>query len=1021
MERLLQPTERDTLSSMLKTANASKHIEFECKLFGARQAGASSLDKPLLDKLVSKLKSAGLRMTTQTYLNISTTDRFRIAVEGAERVQGLLQSGILTGVPHTVTEKRPWAQHVLKERGPEAAEGLVDSLTLAQLDAKFTLRAELPYERAYDGVPDGSSLRMLQRYSFSSDSNPMRIDVTLVRQLDRVAAGKPLNAVLAQPIRYELEAEYLQSSTGLPEDALETNLKHMLDTLETVFQTVQGSSYVLGDREVAQYQRKFQSMQVTLVDPVTLMLENVPTIASGYTVTEKADGDRALLYVADDGRVLRLDKNMNVVWTGLEAANAAVESGTVLDGEFMPKLNAYKIFDCLQWRGKDVTKLPLMVEDMESTEPHKYRLGLCHTFADKVLMKSDLRFPVPSIGVKGFVMADGADMWSACAKILDTDFGYEIDGLVFTPAEEGLGQKGMISKRSWGRQFKWKPSNMNSIDFMVRVPQPMTREVHGGVLSGLVHLMVGKGSDDFVYPCLQLTGEFVPPTDKQDKGRANPGARTYVPSPFLPSDPFMPDAYECWIELGPDGCMYTQDPKERITNGMVVEFSYDLSGAAWKPMRIRHDKTAARSFGNDVKVAESIWKNIHNPVTEHMIRTGAGVDAIEPDSYYNSIDRKDRVLKAMHEFHTRIVKRDLYDRYAKKAETLLELACGRAGDINNWLAAGVKKVVGIDNNAPNLENSQGGACLRILQARKEGRNPPTALFVHADAGKNLLEPEEAGLSDRGREYLRILNGRAVPPTDYLDKFRAGFAKGFEVISIQFALHYFLESEATFDVFLNNLKALSKPNTVFMGTIMDGAAVYAELLAQPELTLLGPDGQPVVMLKRNYDPALQPWSAQGDATNLGMAIDVWLESFAKPATEYLVPFGYLTSKLKSTGFDLIESHLFRDVFPDKQDKMSSVERQYSHLHRTFVFRWVPEEEPTKKPRRKKIEKPKEAEVESKELPAKAIAEVTAAAAVDPSGAELDAAPKPKRKTIRKKAEVAVVVKESKDGPTPESTS
>jgi hypothetical protein len=53
-------------------------------------------------------------------------------------------------------------------------------------------------------------------------------------------------------------------------------------------------------------------------------------------------------------------------------------------------------------------------------------------------------------------------------------FEYNTDGLIFTPAEYGVGggpseTSGPLYKHTWNRSFKWKPAEFNTIDFLVRL------------------------------------------------------------------------------------------------------------------------------------------------------------------------------------------------------------------------------------------------------------------------------------------------------------------------------------------------------------------------------------------------------------------------------------------------------------------------------------------------------------------------------------------------------------------------
>ena len=73
----------------------------------------------------------------------------------------------------------------------------------------------------------------------------------------------------------------------------------------------------------------------------TLQLENIieqdednkqPNIRNDYTVTDKADGERKLLYIASDGKIYMIDTNMNVIFTGSKT-NEKTIFDSLIDGE----------------------------------------------------------------------------------------------------------------------------------------------------------------------------------------------------------------------------------------------------------------------------------------------------------------------------------------------------------------------------------------------------------------------------------------------------------------------------------------------------------------------------------------------------------------------------------------------------------------------------------------------------------------------------------------------------------------
>ena len=114
--------------------------------------------------------------------------------------------------------------------------------------------------------------------------------------------------------------------------------------------------------------------------------------------------------------------------------------------------------------------------------------------------------------------------------------------------------------------------------------------------------------------------------------------------------------------------MYTEDMKSVIEDETIVEFKYNQNDKKfweWKPIRVRSKKTAEyragrRNYGNAYHVAQSIWKSIHNPVTEYMITTGKDIpdQLVDDDVYYNRSGST--ITKALRDFHNFIRKTESY-------------------------------------------------------------------------------------------------------------------------------------------------------------------------------------------------------------------------------------------------------------------------------------------------------------------------------------------------------------------------
>ena len=83
-----------------------------------------------------------------------------------------------------------------------------------------------------------------------------------------------------------------------------------------------------------------------------------PNIRADYLVTDKADGERTLLYISDKGKCYLIDRQKNISYMGLVMNDF---KNSVYDGEFINKTldgkliqNPY-VFDSYIVNGKDIT------------------------------------------------------------------------------------------------------------------------------------------------------------------------------------------------------------------------------------------------------------------------------------------------------------------------------------------------------------------------------------------------------------------------------------------------------------------------------------------------------------------------------------------------------------------------------------------------------------------------------------------------------------------------------------------
>ena len=966
------------------------------------ETAVKSLDITGWQDIIQGLRALGMREAPQIVkLNITLQNDIRFTLEGAGVIQAYCEDNRLNDKPFVA---------MVKESVPGAVPVDIDYYGIrAKLKRETPLGAD--DSRVKDALTRWPSLikyyRMIQRFEFVAPGGlGIRFDISVVRSGGSKTSRTFQEArVTAAPSTYEAEVELTATRDSMMADAAAAlvirGTSWLLQGLQRSFVLVssRGSRSVVdslqqifsGPRGNRGRPFKYPGPQ-----PATLERQNIDTVAEpgvanlrtvSYNVTDKADGLRCILFVAENGRIFLVDSIGRVYGTDKEEKSQA---GLVLDGEWIRRdrkgsvVSHYYAFDIMATNGKtDITGAPFMTPGLMKTDGTRHG-AMAAAVTALSAARSIIRVPAQhalQIGMKSFRTADNIFRDAAAVCLDDAKSApYNTDGLIFTPNAAAL----PLGSGTWAAQLKWKPASHNTIDFLVIVetergadgapltngPDQITtkaREDTGSTVRlKTLRLFVGSRKDAaFADPRMTvLSGEPLPSSLEDGDYRA---------VEFRPSEPRDPMAAICYVAIGEGG----DDPAgaapaaarldteteircesgDVIQSNMIVEMSYHperAPGWRWVPMRIRHDKTERlRTRGvsgtmNADWVANSIWSSLHNPVTEDMVKTGEIVEvcaASGPSTgkYYNrKAPRRDLMrTQCMRNFHNDYVKRDiLLRRTIKAGDRLCDLAMGKAGDLHKWVSAGVGYVFGCDYSAANINDPQDGAYARLLSKMIEmgGRDKVAPMvFVQSDASVPL-KSDAAGITMEDKELIRReITGDA----------------SFDVVSCMFALHYMFRDEATLHGFMTNLADLVKVGGYFVGCGFDGDAVTSLLAAQDSVT--GSDGGTDVwtITKRYGTAALSP-----SAAGLGMAIDVDFISIGETHTEYLVSWDYLKEKAAEVGLELLtaedlaglglnaSTQMFKDALESagKRYDMSDALKRYSFLNRWYIFRRVADRRP-----------------------------------------------------------------------------
>lgn len=841
---------------------------------------------------------------------------------------------------------------------------------------KFGFRISLQDERNVDTIDMNNwnekkkTFRQMNRITATHEKySNIYVDLSVVKQSKESYTFKSSDIVNSKE-RYEIEIEYKNYEE---KSNLETEIKNVKTIITEILRGIQGTLYPVSLDELAiikdEYKHLLNIENDTLVprnfigpSSISLEMEHLHssenkksvTILHDYCVTDKADGERKMLYISSNNKIYFITSSMKFQYTGLQC-NSGFEH-TLIDGECILKdkydnpCYIYAAFDIYFINNKDCRSYNLFTKENENNA--RYNL-LKHVF-DTIQVKTNCNHEL-TLKVKSFEKSE--NVYKNCDIILNNIengiFEYETDGLIFTPKFTGVGGDEIHNKRiTWNESFKWKPPEYNTIDFLAVIMKDENNQdkiVNGSYKTLILH--VGHDDNNPLHGYLQPFQDML-----DDNIKSSNDKNTYSPKPFKPNSDNN-DAMYCRVKLI-DDIMYAENG-DIIQDHTIIECKY--KDKSWIPIRVRHDKTSEyrngiKNFGNAYNVALSVWNSIHNPITEGMIRGKQEIIYSEEndDVYYNNASRN-TYTNSMRDFHNLYVKSKLISCVSRPDDTLIDLAVGKAGDLSKWIRSKLSFVFGIDVSNDNICHARDGACARYLNARKKYKNMLRAIFIQGNSSNNIKQGL-APTTEKGKEIVRSIFG--FSPKDsfketLLKEYYGVGRNGFNIVSCQFAIHYFFESKPVLDEFLKNVYECCSYNGYFIGTTYDGQTLFEQLKDKNTLSS-SHESNTIWEIKKAYTND----TFNNDESCLGYPIHVYQDSINKTIVEYLVHFEYLKKRMYEHGFvipddDELEmttgmfSELFSKMKYEMKDKklfknamnMDSKQKNISFLNRYFIFKKV----------------------------------------------------------------------------------
>jgi len=987
-----------------------EHPQYELEAtFGNRGV----VDATTFITVAKRLRTKGFTSLPQEdRLTITTKEHIRFTLSGLGIIQRYCTTDSLSDLPFTA---------MIKDRA--AANANVD---LEEYDVRIKNRREIPLanddaaikklQDVWDRVP--KFFRMMRRWTFEGEG--VVFDLSIVRSTRRTTSASAWQRrfrdqdIMQSAPTYELELE-LQH---VKDDDAATALKRLVKGMGEVLRGIQKNSIlirtstrtkVLGAYRELTGDEKFRGPA-----PVTLQKKNFslereegePNIRDGYNVTDKADGLRCMAFCDSKGEMFLIDMGMrNVYRTGMANPECRL---SLVDGEWVTltadkkPINQFLAFDIFYATDKtDVSRLPFQppAKDRELES----RWGQLKAWSSKWNKGGGPTRLVPSItaqtqlqvSMKDFIFGRPGDVsiFRAAARILDTARIYYTDGLIFTSNTKGLPQ---APGATFYEQLKWKPSEDNTIDFLVTTVKKgdskTVEEITQSIKEGTGEMVSYKTLRLFVGSTQENASDIIlNMLDLPKKERAAGAARgAYKPILFTPKD--FPDsmASTCYLETHEDpdtGSFYTltEDTEEPIQDRTIVEMAYDPRkepGWRWRPLRVRMDKTERLQSGqlgstlNSEKVANSVWSSIYDPITKHMIRTGNEEPSDEEQReliygkeesgyakkyFERKASKEDKLLvRGMRDFHNKWIKeRILYGAgLSEKGKTLIDTSCGVGADLRIWRMRGVAFVLGVDYSGENIRGSGDTIYQRYMEAMitAGGRDRIAPMVFAIGNSKKNYANGDAGETAMDKDILRSVLGK-VRPTGQIPPFVAEMGAsrlkaGTDCMSCMFALHYFFDNAESLRGFMKNISDNLKVGGYFIGTCFDGEKVFDLLRSVSKGgSVTGTESDSIIWsIKKQYDEDDIPEGEEG----LGLAIDVEFVTIGSTHREYLVPFPLLVQAMAAVGCELLDAkdlralkmnastHLFSESYEMAKKAgmnyaMPDVVKNFSFLNRWFVFR------------------------------------------------------------------------------------
>ncbi len=766
-----------------------------------------------------------------------------------------------------------------------------------------------------------------------------------------------VNNIMSAPKGYEIEIDY-----SVKNEKKNPNIsKTIFQEIENIKKIIEGTDILISKDEMNSVLDAYKKV-VSINDPTNHSLYSMQPISADvqhvvdripnfYSVTDKADGEKYQLFIYNK-TIYLISNNLAVKKTKYKSEL----SNTILEGELIYLADVKKYifmgFDCLYYNNKDVRDEILLknrleqlnkvckdinkdiyiIKDfndtfsLEAEEKHyKNEITTFYNNLEKQIDKIKQNeiyfhpklFLFPTGGSYSEVYLYAYLIWDYYSK---SKMSYKLDGIIFT----GLEQKYSKDKKEHKYPiYKYKPPTTNSIDVYISYQRNLEKNTYAEIYDN----SVGNHNNQIYRIANFFVGDLI--------------GNKEVPVPFMKEE----QNHEAYFPLI-NGEVRDQDGNY-VQDNTVIEIVYNNDQSIphqyrWTILRTRWDKTDyvfkyQKKYGNFKDVAIKTWKSIKDAVTFDEIKNLSNTNTYnmqqkalqqrlnavvittdrQQDIYYQ---KQTNLIKKMREYHNWVKSIIIYAYCGQfkefgstqtKRTSILDIGCGRGGDILKWYHAKVGEYVGIDVDYHGIYSSTNGAIARYNETKKKFPNFGKFIWIQADPSVLLQSTyQENKLSNMTSENKQLIDKTFTKN------------KKFDCISSMFALHYLFGSKDSTNNLAENINNHLKVGGCAIFTLFDAKLVMDKLGDKDTFTTYYTDDdgarKKLFEIVKKFDGKLEDKE--------GLPIDVhlaWIMQENKYETEYLVTPKLLNKVMEKAGCRLVETDLFLNLYNINQHYFTQV--------------------------------------------------------------------------------------------------